>query len=232
MDFDRMLRYCAELELHNERPWFHEHHDEYEAAKADFTQLVERLKFCVADRARDELGERILFTTPKSMLYRIPRDARVHRNQPPYNPSFRARIAADRKVLLPLGYYIRIAPNGRSLFGTGAWCPEPDMLPRARNYLADHWDEFQDILLSSGLEITGEKLRRVPAGFDPEHPAAEYLKHKEWDAVRLLEDRELTDFDRFMDLIAGEVERMEPFRVFMTRALRERVESPWDPFRL
>ncbi|MGN1003022.1 MAG: DUF2461 domain-containing protein [Oscillospiraceae bacterium] len=230
MDFERMLRYCADLEKNNERPWFHAHHDEYEAAKADFTELVDRLKFCVAERAGDELGERILFSDPKSMLYRIPRDARVHKNQPPYNPSFRARIAADRKVLLPLGYYIRIAP-GSSLFGTGAWCPEPELLPRARNYIAGHWEEFQAILLENGLELTGDKLKRVPAGFDPEHPAAEYLKHKEWDVICPLRDEELTDFDRFVDRIGGEVERMEPFRVFMTRALREKVDSPWDIYR-
>lgn len=231
MDFERMLRYCAALEKNNNRPWFHAHHDEYEAAKADFTGLVDRIKFCVADNAADELGERILFTDPKSMLYRVPRDARIYKDKPPYNPTFRARIAVDKKVLLPLGFFIMIAPGGRSEFGTGAYCPEPQQLPRARGYIAGHWDAFQEILLENGLEIVGDKLKRVPAGFDAGHPAAEYLKFKEWFVLRGFADSELTDFDSFMEKIDGEVKRMEPFRAFMTRALREKAESPWDSCR-
>lgn len=222
-----MLRYCAELEKNNDRTWFHAHHDEYVAAKADFTELVERLKFCVAERAGGELGERILFTEAKDMLYRIPRDARMHKNKPPYNPSFRARIAVDRKVLLPLGYYIRIAP-GSSLFGTGAWCSEPTLLRQAREYIAEHWDEFQLIIMNNGLELSGDKLKRVPVDFDPQHPAAEYLKYKNWEAVLRFDDSELTGFDSFMERIGREIERMEPFREFMTRALRDTWESCWD----
>ena len=92
-----MLRYCAELDKNNNRSWFHENHDFYDEARADFTELVDRMKFCFADHADTQTAERLIFADPKGMLYRIPRDARVFKDKPPYNPSFRARIAVDKK---------------------------------------------------------------------------------------------------------------------------------------
>jgi uncharacterized protein (DUF2461 family) len=35
-------------------------------------------------------------------------------------------------------------------------------------------------------EISGERLSRVPRGFPADHPAAEYLKHKQFLAARAL----------------------------------------------
>ena len=39
MDCKRMLRYCSELDAHNDREWFHANHKEYELAKEDFHTL-------------------------------------------------------------------------------------------------------------------------------------------------------------------------------------------------
>ena len=120
MEFENMLRYCRELEMNNNRTWFHENHEQYERAKEDFTELVERLKFAVAERADLSFQERVMFADPAKMLYRIPRDARMYKNKPPYNPTWRAYISPDKKSLLPLGYFVRVAPGGMSHIGTGA----------------------------------------------------------------------------------------------------------------
>lgn len=228
MEFDNMLRYCRELELNNNRPWFHANHKQYEVAKADFTELVERVKFCVAERVDLELQERVMFANPKDMLYRIPRDARVYKNKPPYNPTWRAYISGDKKALLPLGYYMMIAPGGRSEFGTGAWCPDGDYLHRVRDFIAENWEELEELLERSGLSIYGEKLKRVPRDYEPDHPATEYLKCKEWLFLESFEDEALTDFDSFTTRVGECVERMEPLRRYFNRALRDRQESMWE----
>lgn len=228
MEFENMLRYCRELELNNNRPWFHANHKQYEVAKADFTELVDRIKFCVAERADLELQERLIFAEPRDMLYRIPRDARVYKDKPPYNPTWRARIAGDKKVLLPLGYFVMIAPGDCSEFGTGAWCHDPALIPQVRDFIVENWEELDELIEESGLTLWGDKLKRCPQGYDPEHPAVEYIKHKNWFFIDQFKDSQLTDFDSFMELIADRVERMEPLRRYFNRALRNRTESMWE----
>ena len=228
MEFENMLRYCRELEMNNNRTWFHANHEQYERAKEDFTELVERVKFAVAERADLSFQERIMFADPKLMLYRIPRDARVYKNKPPYNPTWRAYISGDKKALLPLSYYMMIAPDGRSEFGTGAWCPDGEYLRRVCDYIAETYEELEELLDESGLEIVGEKLKRVPRDYEPEHPAGEYLKYKEWLFLVNFEDEQLRDFDSFSEMVGGIVERMEPLRRYFNRALQDRKSSMWE----
>lgn len=228
MEFENMLSYCRELELNNNRSWFHANHKQYEQAKEDFTELVERIKFCAAERVDLALQERLLFAEPKDMLYRIPRDARVYKDKPPYNPTWRAYISPDKKSLLPLGYFLRVAPGGQSHFGTGAWCPDGETLRRVRDYIAETWEELDELLEQSGLALGGEKLKRVPRDYEPEHPAGEYLKHKSWLFNVDIPDEALTNFDSFTRLIGGYIDRMEPLRRYFQRALEERRVSMWD----
>lgn len=228
MEFENMLRYCRELEMNNNRTWFHANHEQYERAKEDFTELVERVKFAVAERADLSFQERIMFADPKMMLYRIPRDARVYKNKPPYNPTWRAYVSLDKKQLLPLGYILRVAPGGQSHFGTGAWCPDGDYLRRVRDYVAENWEELEELLEQSGLTLMGEKLKRVPRDYEPNHPAAEFLKHKSWIFIEDIADEELTSFDEYIAKIGALIERMEPLRRYFNRALEPRGESMWE----
>ena len=228
MEFENMLRYCSELEMNNNRTWFHANHEQYERAREDFIELVERVKFAVAERADLNLQERIIFADPKQMLYRIPRDARVYKNKPPYNPTWRAYISPDKKSLLPLGYIMRVAPGGQSHFGTGAWCPDGEYLRRAREYVAENWEELEELLEESGLTLLGEKLKRTPRDYEPDHPAAEYLKHKSWIFIEDIDDSELLDFDSYIAKIGAMIDRMEPLRRYFNRALEMRGESMWE----
>ncbi len=228
MEFENMLRYCRELEMNNNRTWFHANHEQYERAKEDFTELVERVKFAVAERSDLSFQEHIMFVDPKLMLYRIPRDARVYKNKPPYNPTWRAYISPDKKQLLPLGYILRVAPGGQSHFGTGAWCPDGDYLRRVRDYVAENWEELEELLEQSGLTLMGEKLKRVPRDYEPDHPAAEFLKHKSWIFMENIADEELTSFDEYIAKIGSLIDRMEPLRRYFNRALEPRGESMWE----
>ena len=223
-----MLSYCRDLEINNNRTWFHENHKRYETAKEDFTELVERVKFAAAERVDIELQERLMFADPKLMMYRIPRDARVYKNKPPYNPTWRAYISPDKKQLLPLGYVLMVAPDGRSHFGTGAWCPDGEYLRRARDYVAENWEELEELLEESGLELQGEKLRRVPREYEQDHPAGEYLKHKSWLFIENVPENAMESFESYMAHVCALMDRMEPLRRYFQRALEDRKESLWD----
>ena len=230
MDFDRMLRYCAALELHNDRPWFHapENYALYTAAKQEFIDLVDELKYRIANVASPELAEKLIFADAKALLYRIPRDMRSNKGKPPYNPRWGADLSGDRHSILPVGYYVHIQPGDRSLFGTGAWCRDAEMLLNVRSYISENFDRFSDALDCCGYPMTGERLKNVPRGFDPEDPAAEYLKFKDWLVARPFRDAELRELDRFITDAVEAAERMEPLRRFFNDALAQKKRCPWD----
>lgn len=230
MNFDRMLRYCAALELHNERAWFHEpeNYKLYTDARADFIELVDELKYRIADLASPDLAEKLIFADAKRLLYRIPRDMRAHRGKPPYNPRWGADLSGDRHSLLPVGYYVHIQPGDRSFFGTGAWCPDGETLLNVRTCISEQFDRFADALKLCGCPMTGERLKNVPRGFAPEDPAAEYLKFKDWLAARSFPDAQLRDLDSFAAAAAETAARMEPLRRFFNDALSRKKRCPWD----
>ncbi len=230
MEFDRMLRYCALLERNNDRAWFHdpENHAMYAGAREDFTELLLDLKFRLSEVVSPDLAERLLYADPKAMQYRVPRDMRANRGKTPYNPRWAADVSGDRHSLLPLGYYVHIQPGGRTMFGTGAWCWEPEMLLRIRTAISAQYLRFADALAQTGCPLMGDRLKRIPRGFDEADPAAEYLKFKSWLVVRDFADAELRSFDGFVADCVAAAERMEPLRVFFNDALAGIRRNPMD----
>lgn len=220
MDFERMLRYCALLEQHNDRSWFHatENYQLYTDAKQDFIDLVEALKFRIADCCSPELAERLIFADARTLLYRIPRDMRVNKGKPPYNPRWSAYLAANRHSLTPVGYYVHIQPGDRSLFGTGAWCESGETLLRIRTYISENAARFLDAMELCGYPMSGDRLKNMPRGFDPADPAGEYLKFKDWLVARPFPDAALGSLDAFLDAAAEAVAQMEPLRCFFSDA--------------
>lgn len=220
MTLERIMTYCRRLECNNNRPWFHENHGEYEIAGKDFASLLERLRFTLCDAA-PALEPDIMYGRVKDWVYRIPRDARLHTDLPPYNPSFRAYISADRKSWLPIGYFICIGANELE-FGTGVWCHDTEGTNRVRDYISANSEEFFYILQENGLYPEGERLKGMPRGYSADVPAAAYLKMKNW----FVEERPAistdTEFDTVERLVSGYVKRMEPFRQFLLRACREK----------
>lgn len=217
--FQPMFDYLAALELHNERPWFHEHHKEYEAAVKDYLNLLDLTRFSIAEND-PAIAESILTMHPKDWMYRVARDARVNRDKPPYNPSFRAYISADRKSFLPIGYYLCLAP-GSSIMGTGLWAPETALLNQVRDYMLAHWEELEEILDEAGIPVTSDNiLKKLPIGYRDyaDHPAADLLKMKGWDMMVRFSPEDFSDFDHFDGAVRDAVQRMAPFRQFMLEA--------------
>ena len=216
MDFQRMLDYCAALEKHNERAWFHEHHRQYEEARADWYTLLNRLRFVIAGAA-PALSQDILYMQPRDWTYRIARDMRYYKDRPPYNPSFRAYLSADRKSWLPIGYFLRISA-GDSCFGTGIWFEDTASVNIVRDYLMEHYDRWEELVAESGLPISGSTLKKMPRGYPEEHPAAPWLKYKDWSVIQDIPREELTTFDDFEETIRRLTEKMEPLRLFWLEA--------------
>ena len=227
MDFKRIMNYCENLQLNNNRTWFHENHGEYELAKKDFLGFLDMLRFVINDEA-PEVGKSIMYMEPKEWMYRIAR--RFHKNGPPYNPAFRAYISSDRKSRKPIGYFLRICP-GSSCFGTGLWCDTTAEMNNIRSYISENFGEFQKILEKTSVAVSGDKLKTMPKGFSADNPAAEYIRLRSWDIIYLIPDEDIDTFEDFCQELMFYIRRIEPMRQFLLKASKhtenKRPEFEW-----
>jgi uncharacterized protein (TIGR02453 family) len=208
------LRFLRSLKRNNNREWFQEHKSIYqEVIKDPMTKLI------LALAADFEQFAPELVASPTTSLYRIYRDTRFSKDKTPY----KTHVAAvfPRKGLAKhegAGLYLHIAPT-EVLIGGGVYMPLPEDLHAIRAYVAEKPDSFKSIVESSGFkkmfgELGGERLTRVPRGFSPTHPAADYLRHKQYLAGRTLPAAAATSRG-FYKTVVETFQTMMPFVRFL-----------------
>ncbi len=221
MNTQIMLNYLENLSLNNNREWYHEHKKEHKIATEEFEQLIQNLI--------DGIGtfdNSVLDNIPKNLTFKLVRDTRFSHDKSPYNPSFRAHISSMGKLPIPVGYYIMIKPNGGTFLGGGLFA---DMFANAttmvRNYIADHSAEWNDIINNAEFKkyfvVKGSALKNVPAGYNKEHPQAEYLKFKSWYLEYFVSDEDVIDSENFLAKAVEIFKIMKPFNDFLNKALKD-----------
>ncbi|MFR1517847.1 MAG: DUF2461 domain-containing protein [Clostridia bacterium] len=215
---NKILEYLAALEQNNNRDWYHTHKQQLQEANASFTDLI-RLLITEIRKSDDSIP----LLEPGQLLFKLVRDTRFSHDKSPYNPAFRAHIAAGGKLPIPVGYYIFIQPGNRSFLGGGLFADMfKDATAMVRNSIAAHGGEWQQILsapaFAETFTIGGAALKNVPRGYDPAHPQAEYLKYKSWFLEYPVPDKLLLSTD-FISASAEIFRKMQPFNAFLNRAL-------------
>lgn len=214
-----ILDYLKNLSENNNREWYHAHKAEYKEANARFEALVQELILQIG-----KFDSSILPREAKELTFKLVRDTRFSNDKSPYNPAFRAHIGPRGKLPVPVGYYLVIKPGGQSFLGGGLFA---DMFKEAtsmvRDYIASNGGEWEKILhdpdFQKAFTLRGTALKNVPAGYDREHPQAEYLKYKSWYLEYLLGDDMVADEERFLEEAVRLFRLMKPFHDFLNRAL-------------
>lgn len=180
----KTIAFLRALKRHNDRDWFREHRDAYEEqVRAPLVATVERLATDLRSFAPD------LIAAPKISLYRIYRDTRFSEDKSPLKTHvaavFPCRGLAKHEGA---GLYFEVAPS-HCWIGGGMYMPQTSQLQLVREHIAAHHTEFRRIVESPGFRravgtLDGERLRRVPRGFPADHPAAEYLRFRQFLAGR------------------------------------------------
>ena len=80
------------------------------------------------------------------------------------------------------GYYVEISPRGIRT-GGGCYWFEPARLAAFRDAIVHdlYGAELEKLLKAArrkGLEVSGERLKTNPRGYDADHPRIELLRHK------------------------------------------------------
>jgi len=174
------LTFLRRLKRNNRREWFLVHRGDYEThVRAPMLDLIGRLSGDLRQFAPE------IVCDPKTAMYRIYRDVRFSPNKAPYKTHV-AAVFPPRG--LPkhegAGLYFHVSPD-EVWIGGGMYAPQTPQLQAVREHIAANLDRLRSIVESPGFRKTvgrleGERLQRVPRGFAPDHPAAEYLKYRQF----------------------------------------------------
>ncbi|MBL7720221.1 MAG: DUF2461 domain-containing protein [Flavipsychrobacter sp.] len=185
------VRFLQELGKNNNKPWFDQHRDEYQAAKEDFEGLVDSILETLVPIAPALAGLKA-----KECTFRIFRDVRFSKDKTPYKAHFGAFMGEGGRKCTGAGYYLHVEP-GKSFAGGGLWMPEGPRLKAVRQEIDYNFEEFSKMVSSREFkkyfkQIDGESLKTLPQGYSADNPAIAYLKMKSFTAGTPLADKDLT----------------------------------------
>jgi len=187
------LKFLKSLSQNNNKIWFDEHRDEYQAARLqwiDFVQLV------LAELT--DLNPEFFHLDPRKCIYRINRDVRFGKDKTPYKKNFGAFFVPGGKMSGRAGYYLHLEP-GNCFIAGGMHCPENTKVHKIRESIANDKGVFAKIVENKKFQksfddgIRGPKLKRPPRGYDAEHPHLEYLKLKGYIVLKNIPEKYYSD---------------------------------------
>ena len=176
----RTLSFLRALKRNNDREWFKSRKAEYEQhVRGPMIELLDRLAGDLPKIAPDLVSE------PKVSLYRIYRDTRFSADKTPLKTHVAAHFPSRRFSRGEgAGLYLEVAPKWVWI-GGGLYMPSSTELQAIRRHIAATHPRLHR--LATGRRFTtvvgdldGERLTRVPRGYVKDHPAAHYLRYRQF----------------------------------------------------
>lgn len=122
--------------VNNNRAWYLEHKQEYDAIRDDFERGVQQAIERIAT-----FDPSVSHLRVKDCTYRFNRDTRFSADKSPYKNHFGAYIAAHGKKSLHGGYYIHLEP-GHCMVACGNYWLPTNILTSCRNEIMANIDEW------------------------------------------------------------------------------------------
>ena len=182
------LDFLKKLKRNNNRPWFAKHKQQYEEfVKFPMQCLIATLAPLIHEFAPE------FEVHPNRSMFRIYRDTRFSNDKIPYKTHVAAHFSPTGCKMTGSGLYVHVEP-GEVYLGGGYYMPSSEHLRSIRGAIAARSDEFKSILARHEFRrlygtLEGEKLSRVPQGYEKDHPMAEYLKFKQFYAGMSLDEK-------------------------------------------
>ncbi len=221
----RLFEFLRAVSKNNNREWFHAHKAEYDELRGLWMADLDRMLSLMT-----AWEPQLVSQSAKTCAYRFYRDTRFSQDKSPYKTFFSAAISPWGRKLPRAGYYLHVGLDEENLWGGsglygGLWCPDTAMLRKMRRAIVDNIEEFEGIVNDSELAKyypgwIGEKLKKVPTGWDKNHPQAELLKLKEYGRLCSCKERFFTD-PSWVDIAAERFSLLKPLVDFINYSLDE-----------
>jgi uncharacterized protein (TIGR02453 family) len=215
----KTLAFLRALKRNNDREWFRSRKDEYELhVRGPMVALLAQLAADLPTFAPE------LVSDPRVSLFRIYRDTRFSADKSPLKTQVAAHFPARG---FPRGegsgLYLEIAPSSVWI-GGGLYMPSSSDLRLLREHIAAHHRSLHRIVTGSPFRravgrLEGEQLTRVPRGYLPDHPAADYLRYKQFLGGREFEANFATS-PRFYPQVLEIFRGVAPLVRFLNTGLR------------
>ena len=217
---DNAIAFLSELAANNNRDWFQENKSRYEEAVREpalafINAMAPGLK---------RISPHFVASSRRSggSLMRIYRDMRFSRNKLPYktNVGVQFRHELGKDVHAP-GFYVHIEP-GSCFLGAGVWRPDSTALAAIRTRIVDSpaaWKRARDAkTFAARFALKGEQLKRIPRGYDADHPLAADLRRKDFIGITSYEIGDITE-PGYLDQVLGAFSDAKPFMRFLCKAI-------------
>lgn len=219
----KTLSFLRSLKRNNKREWFHARRDQYEKhCRQPMLELIERLAVDIKSFAPDHVAD------PKISMFRQFRDTRFSDDKTPLKTHVAATFP-NRTLgrMNGAGIYFEIAPAWVWI-GGGLWRPDTSQLQLVREHVAANHKRLAKIVSTPGMKkiggLQGDRLSRVPRGFAKDHPAADFLQHRQFIAFRE-EPAALAHSPRFYKQLVWTLETIAPLVQFLNEPLIESYSS-------
>ena len=183
---DGTFKFLRGLKKNNNKAWFEAHRSDYEETLRNPSKaLVEAM----AAQFRDL--DLPFVASVKSSLFRINRDIRFSNDKSPYKTHIGLSFQLDGTSKESWsGLYLGFEPAGGSkmhvFLGGGIYQPMAEQLKNIRAKIALEYQTLEKLLADKAFQrefpkgLTGESLKRMPRGYAEDHPAADFLKMKQF----------------------------------------------------
>lgn len=185
------LAFLSDLKQNNQREWFREHKQIYEA------ELREPMEALVHQSAAGCRRAGVpLFAKEKNPLTRIYRDIRFTPDKTPFHTHVGATLRGLRATAGIGELYLHISPDEKFV-AAGFWLPERPFLQLWRERMVSKPDQFKSVLLKLKKRnlnwLHHHSLKKLPRGFESHAGAelADYLKLQVYVVRMVLADEEV-----------------------------------------
>lgn len=218
-----ILDFLRDLERNNNREWFNANKERYQQVLEKWYAFCESL---IAEIGR--FDEDIAPLTIKDCTYRIYRDTRFSKDKSPYKTHFGVFLAKGGKKSMHAGYYFHIGtgdgleyPHAHML-AAGNYCYDSRAVKILREDIFDEWESFSTDVLGKANSMfapdMSEALKRVPKGYDPNAPYADWMRMKSYCLAATASDSFLLE-DNLVKRVAELFKTTKPFIDYINRAV-------------
>lgn len=173
----KTIGFLKKLSKNNNKEWFEEHRDDFNS------QFLEP-----AFQFVTEMGDRLSSIVPEIMavpkidksVFRLHRDVRFSKDKSPYKTNLGIYFWEGKKKMESSGFYFHIDAKGFFL-GTGIYMPSKEQLKLFRDAVTDKIlgkelnNSVNKVLKNKNYSIGGKTYKKMPKGYDPASPYAEFL---------------------------------------------------------
>lgn len=212
------MGFLTELTKNNNREWFQENKKWYEESRDKVLFLTDVL----INEIR-KFDPEICALDPKDCMFRIFRDVRFSKDKRPYKTNFGSFICKGGRKSMNPGYYFHIEP-GQSFVAGGIYMPPAEPLKLIRNYMAEHGDEYLDLVNGPRFknefpEMYDHQLKTAPKGFPKDHEFIGLLKYKSYIFSKHIDDATVNS-DVYIDTMVRAFRSLYPVNAFLNEALQ------------